>query len=211
MENYGSLLIKEAHYFLNLAERGAFEVVDNLNSGMIILSQDQDKLKDLPTWNSLQLGLPLLFCFYHGLELLCKGIVLKNIKDDSDLEEKMKEFSKQHHFSQILKDLKPNNDGQQEFVDSLKRVTSSEVPWSYLFHSQNSTTRTSVDAFDKWYMILKYPFDKDGGQYDRGSLRSVTLFGDPIGEEEDGLETWRCLMKEIKTIRASIKYFRLSE
>ena len=87
--------------------------------------EDSWKLYDFETrWNDSNIGIPLLFNFYHGMELIMKGI----------LSEEGVAFPKVHSLDDLVSELKENViEIPLGIFQIFKKYTSNKSPFNYLF------------------------------------------------------------------------------
>lgn len=135
--------------YLHLSECICEQIISSRNRYMIVSREDisWEEYETKTKWNDANMAIPLLFNFYHGLELMLKGFVLFSEKSGSQLD---------HKITELYKKFLAGYTDQQELIFLLRRyIDKSALPELLLdFVSQN---RLSVDQF---YESLRYPYNK---------------------------------------------------
>ncbi len=168
---------KTSLYYLNLVEAVINETIKQGNIHSVISNFDisEKKYRHETKWSDHNIVIPILYDFYHGLELLLKGFILfaKN-SDDVKLN---------HNIELLLENFTTLYSNQKCLIDLLKKYiskTPSIEPLKNFFKENNITT-------DKFYEALRYPVNKKlTKEYDHIKL---------MYHGEDGLE----FFKELKT------------
>lgn len=143
-----------AYQFLQMARESINDMEKQGNSTSIWYdASDQKKTRyeddweeyELKTrWNDMNVGVPILFNFYHGLELYMKGL----LQTQNLLPPK-----KNHDLVKLYQIIRANQDKfTSEIIVLLEKHLGSENPFNEFF-SDNSLTP------DKFYHCLKYPED----------------------------------------------------
>ncbi|WP_274475610.1 HEPN domain-containing protein [Mangrovimonas aestuarii] len=97
-------------------------------------------------WNDLNIGIPILFNFFHGIELILKGLI---IHCGGEL------VGKNHKLTNLLENLKNTpNAPSDSLIEHFKNVLHNNE-LSDFFTLNNKT----VDSF---YILFKYPEEKNG-------------------------------------------------
>lgn len=106
-------------------------------------------------WNDNNIGIPILFNFYHGLELFMKGLLeLKKINFDTN-----------HNLHQLYQTIKNNEQVyDKEIVNRLKKNIF-DFDELRVFFNDNK-----IDA-SKFYECFKYPISKNNFNFYYGSIR----------------------------------------
>ena len=140
-----------AYQFWNLTREAIMEMEKQGNKQMIfsdhdpnLTEEDSWKLYEHKTrWNDFSLGVPVLFNFYHGLELIMKGL-LQHIGELPN--------RATHNLSEYYKIINNNSDAfSGELVQLIKSFVSEENPFQDFFNENNG----SVDDF---YLFLRLRF-----------------------------------------------------
>jgi hypothetical protein len=138
-------------------------------------------------WNDFNIGVPILFNFYHGLELCMKGLLIEIGKLPED---------KTHNLNGYFKII-TENEAQfiPEIHNSIEKVLNTNNPFFDFFKSNNSNV-------DKYYQLLKYPESSNG--------KKSYLHGEVRGKEEIGLKNFKSLKDSCIEIEDSIiKWFSI--
>jgi hypothetical protein len=135
-------------------------------------------------WNDFNIGVPILFNFYHGLELCMKGLLQEIGKLPTN---------KNHKLSGYFKIISENNSVFiPEIIASIGKVLNSENPFYDFFKSNNSNV-------DNYYQLLRYPESVKGNNFLHGEIR---------GREQIGLNNFNSIKNScIEIEKAIIKWF----
>ncbi|TXE15278.1 HEPN domain-containing protein [Seonamhaeicola algicola] len=137
-------------------------------------------------WNDFNVGVPILYNFYHGLELCMKGL-LQEIN-------KFPTSKKTHSLTSYFEIIKENKKSFiPEIIHSIDKVLNNENSFSSFFESNNSNV-------DSYYQLLRYPESYKGNEiYFHGEIR---------GKEKIGLKNFESIYKSCVDIEKSIiKWF----
>ena len=154
------------------------------NRTMIITDADgeksnSDKYEQQTRWSDFNIGVPILFNFYHGLELMLKGLILEY---GQSLE------SKDHKLSQLLIKLKSGDSVPSDKIIQIFEKYVNHGPFFEFFKSNDLNT-------DNFYELLKYPESKKNKQFRFYEIR---------GTEERGLACFREIRLDIQKLREEI-------
>lgn len=109
-------------------------------------------------WNDQNIGIPILFNFYHGLELFMKGLLeLKNINFDTN--------HNLHQLYQVIKDNEQVFD--KKIVNRLKKKI-------FDFEELKDFFNDNKINVSKFYDCFKYPVSNSNINYYYGSVRGKT-------------------------------------
>ncbi|APY10178.1 hypothetical protein BWZ22_02530 [Seonamhaeicola sp. S2-3] len=135
-------------------------------------------------WNDFNIGVPILFNFYHGLELCMKGLLQEIGKLPTN---------KHHKLSDYFQIISENNSVFiPEIIVSIGKVLNSENPFYDFFKSNNSNV-------DNYYQLLRYPESVKGNNFLHGEIR---------GREQIGLNNFNSIKNScIEIEKAIIKWF----
>ena len=171
--------------YLHLVEVVIVEMKTQGNPSFIITDynaeltdeQSWEKFEEITKWSDFNLGVPLLFNFYHGIELVMKGLIAKN---DVNLKPKT------HLLSYLFGKLNTINGVTPDLKKIIEKYISvkEQNPFSKFFTSNNTTP-------DKYYTFLKYPIENS---------RSIS-FANIRGNDELGIERFTSIYDDIKTIK----------
>jgi hypothetical protein len=113
-------------------------------------------------WNDFNIGVPILFNFYHGLELCMKGLLQ---------EVGIKPTNKTHKLNGYFKLIKENKSlFIPEIITSIGKVLDENNPFSEFFKSNNSNV-------DNYYQLLRYPESIKGDDFLHGEIRGKEKIG----------------------------------
>ena len=132
-------------------------------------------------WNDINLGVPILFNFYHGLELYMKGLLqVHNLLPSQ----------RNHDLSNLFKIISENQDKfSSEIIMLIDKYLSTKNPFNE-FLSDNCLTP------DQFYHCLKYPEDLKGNQFKFTKIR---------GNEIAGLQRFCVIRDDTINLRRAIK------
>jgi hypothetical protein len=107
-------------------------------------------------WSDFNLVIPLLFNFYHGLELLLKGFICaKNIQ-----------IEQSHKLSKLLLDFKDNFQNCELTLYFEKYIEQNKLP-----NVLSEFCSTSGISIDDYYQALKYPEGTSGSHFQHYPLQ----------------------------------------
>ncbi|MBL4708519.1 MAG: hypothetical protein JKY48_08795 [Flavobacteriales bacterium] len=176
-----------ASNFLDLSESIITQMIKSGNPAGSFISSDpketlEERHKESVRWSDQNVAIPLLFNFYHGLELTLKGML-------SPIGKIPKE--KSHKLSYLLEVLENNSEVNSNFSTIVKKYSGIDNQFSPLF-KKNALTG------DQFYQIFKYPELSQEKQFDFSSIHhqeeiSLDMFielKDNIGEIHRLKEQW---------------------
>jgi len=136
-------------------------------------------------WNDVNIGVPILFNFYHGLELCMKGLLQEIEKLPTNKTHKLTDY-----FELILENASlfiP------EILTSIGKVMNANDPF-YFFKSNNSN-------LDNYHELLRYPESKKGNLFSHNEIRR---------KGETGIKNFRTIKNRCVEIENAIKkWFKL--
>jgi len=124
-------------------------------------------------WNANSIGIPVLFNFYHGLELFMKGFM----DNDRILCEKS------HTLTSLYKDLRTSNSAPESVLYVLKKILFSKNNKLHQFFKDNDE-KNGIDSF---YLSLKYPIQNNAEVVKSKVIR------------ENGYESYEAVFKLVKS------------
>lgn len=132
-------------------------------------------------WNDFKIGVPLLFNYYHGLELLMKGL----LQETNNLPPK-----NTHKLSDYYELIKTNQHAYSvKLVDLIGQFITESNPFKDFFLCNGG----DVNDF---YLMLRYPTkNKDSEEYQFKEIR---------GKGENGLVKWLQLRENTINIKKEI-------
>jgi hypothetical protein len=177
----GSSYISIGYNFLQLATNSIDELLAQGNRSLIMTSGNKSdeeawrEYEEKTKWNDQNVAIPILFNFFHGTELILKGLILHcggTLKTTHRLT---------GHLEQLRKCPNPPH---KAVLDHLQKIITKNGLEDF-FKINNS----SVDSF---YELFRYPEMKNGEEIEFWMLR---------GKEELGINRF----KEIRLLASSVK------
>ena len=164
------------------------EKIDNVslvfsNHDPSISKEESWEIYDHKTrWNDFKIGVPILFNYYHGLELLMKGL----LQETNTLPKK-----NNHKLSSYFELIKQNQHKYSaELVDLIGQFINESSPFNDFFTSNNG----SVNDF---YLMLRYPTTlKQDTEYRFKEIR---------GTDKKGMKKWIQLKENTINIKTEIE------
>jgi len=143
--------------FLSLAE----EVCKELSKAGNVHIAITDKLlangeyEEMTKWSDFSIGIPVLFNFFHGVELLLKGFIAlsKQVPPHHRLTELLENFENRYPLTKV-----------GELIKSYTKCLNPQSPLSRFF-------TTNGISIDDWYHALKYPDFKGRQQFSHFELK----------------------------------------
>ncbi|QXP59712.1 hypothetical protein [Olleya sp. HaHaR_3_96] len=140
-----------SYQFWTLTKESINEMKKQGNKSLIMSPYDPDetdeefrkKYYQKTKWNDFNIGVPVLFNFYHGLELCMKGL----LQEIEQFPLKKKNHGLTSYYELIIKN---RTKFTPELINSLDKVLNSENSFSDFFNSNNSNV-------DNYYQLLRYP------------------------------------------------------
>lgn len=146
-------------HFFNVVQNICEKIIENKNERIIVCNSDtpMEELNDKTKWSDQKIVVPVLFNFYHALEILIKGFLIIDAPDkmkpkhsiehlvssfenvyihESVLVKMLKKYTHQSQLPMLLKGfLKKNNLSVSQLYEALR----------YPLDSQFDTVRTYID------------------------------------------------------------------
>jgi hypothetical protein len=166
-----------AFYYLKLVHVSLEQSLQQGNRWSVTASSpiELDDYDEQTKWSDFNIIVPVLFDFYHGLELLLKGFVLLRQPESPQLD---------HRIEELLAKFQCSYPDQVQltciFAKYIKDKTSVEVLRDFFDSNKCST--------NKFYEVLRYPSDKNlASQFSHHCLKyrqagSLPFFKDLIGD-----------------------------
>jgi hypothetical protein len=178
-----------AFQYLDLSENVASLISENGNK--LFSSQKGWSLEDLEEehkkatkWTDYNHGIPVIFNFYHGIELLLKGFVIAENKQ-----------IKGHKLTSLFNKTKELHPDAPFFPKIEKYLNITTIPDIIKNFFQSSSSQ-----IDEWYQSLKYPESFNGKLFEHDELQC---------QQEKGAELYKDLSHDIHEIRiTAVKYAR---
>ena len=169
-------------YYLKLVEAVADQMVIQGNPCVVISDNpiSPDDYEEQTKWSDHNISLPLLYDFYHGLELLLKGFVLLT---DTAQNPKL-----DHKIEQLFDKFKTQFCNEIELIKILGKYISNNLNIEPLksFFSNNNTTA------NMFYQALRYPYDVKFNEFRHIDLKY---------RGSDGVRFYRELIDDIRRLR----------
>lgn len=180
-ENRAISFWKIGEQFLRLSNVAAKNLVANNNPYLTLTDSIEESEQEME-WSDHNIAIPLLFNFYHGIELMLKGFLAFNEVQ-----------CRNHKFSNLIRDFERDL-GSNDFLDLVKKHTIKLNKKSFIsdFNTENSIN------IDDWYQSLKYPEMNN----DRTIFHSRLQFNG-----QHALEFWQEIANDsLELIRLSRKF-----
>ena len=143
------------------------------------------RFRKATNWTDYNLGVPVIFNFYHGIELILKGLLVATDQG-----------SKNHKITAQLQTVKESC-GKEDFLDFAGKYLSPETVPEII----KRFIDLSEANIDEWYQAYKYPDNITG---DKQYLHHTLM-----RQGEDGAALFAELKEDIKNLRvAFVAYAR---
>lgn len=170
--------------FLQLSSFTSEKIAKSGNKS-IILSNRPLSIREIDRktkWSDLSISIPVLFNFYHGIELILKGYIIFSNNEDRTT----------HRISNLLEYISEQIGKDNEFIILLDKYINPKENIISDFLTKNNIN------IDNWYQALKYPESNQRIKYNHFSLK---YGGDRT------IEFWQELSKDsLEIIRLARKY-----
>lgn len=179
--------------FFSLVENSLFETINQGNKWIITSEKEIrfDEYAKETSWSDHQIIIPVLFNFYHGLELFLKGL----LQFDSDFELKAK-----HSIEGLRSKFIKNNPSEKNLCNFLKKYTHRGHLPEIL---KNFLDKNNI-SINQLYEALRYPTDS--------SFATLRSYLQVKYKGEDGINFFKELVQDIQKARKSaVKYGRSFE
>ncbi|TLP73233.1 HEPN domain-containing protein [Maribacter sp. ACAM166] len=133
-----------------------------------------DEYKSKTRWNDLNIGVPLLFNFYHGLELLLKGI----------LQEEGVSLKPTHKLNELFSEISNDMNLPDSLISPIKKYIDTTNQFQEVFRMNNSSP-------NQYHLLLRYPENKN----------KTHIFSKIRGQEKIGLNNFIELKEDIDKIK----------
>ena len=150
--------------------------------------EEEKRINEIFTRNDNNIRIPVMFNFYHGLELFMKGLLeLENISLDKT----------NHNLKDLYKIIKEN---ESRYPVSLIQVLKKHI---YNQKSYNPFFKDNDMNVNDFYIGLKYPQNRDGSKkYNYASIR---------GKQEQTLKIYLAINDAIIELKEEMQKWRLSK
>ncbi|MBY6346521.1 hypothetical protein E5C31_11165 [Providencia rettgeri] len=169
-----------AEQFLRLSHLTANKLVQGGNCSKLVLCDTDAEVEasiERQDWADHSIAMPILFNFFHGIELTLKGLIY----------EKQADRIKAHGLSDFMNLFLQEYPEEVEIRDLLDKYIR-HIPKKSALHRYLNKNRVSID---QWYLFLKYPEDNNKKPYD------ITMFYD---EGSDSLKFWENISQDSHNI-----------
>lgn len=182
-----SPLIAFSHKYFQLTENCLFELINSKNKHSIWTDFDENITEEesynlyieKAKWSDFRIIEPLLFNFYHAIELVLKGILALNNE----------EFKTNHSLESLcnkaILHLEKAEKLKEILIKYCKLSNNESNNLLSIFYKENNLTPS------KYYIILKYPFDSNN-EYSYFKIHYL---------KDKGVDFAKELLEDIKTIK----------
>ena len=181
------------YQFWNLV-RESINEMEKINNVNLLISSYKPKISDKERreiyaektkWNDFRIGVPVLFNYYHGLELLMKGLL-----QEINAVPRKKSHDLTEYYAQIIFN-------QNKLTPEIIKTTGQFLKKANLFEKFFTDNGSSVDKF---YIMLRYPGPVNGNvHFDFQHIQ---------GTDKKGLEKWLSLRDNTVEIKKEIENWK---
>ena len=181
------------YQFWNLVRESINEMEKIKNVSLLISGHDSnisdaeswEIYEEKTKWNDFKIGVPVLFNYYHGLELLMKGLL-----QEINVEPRKKNHKLTEYYAQIIVH---ESKFTVEIINTLGQFLKKNNRFEKFFTDNGG----SVDDF---YIMLRYP----------GPIKENVHFGfrNIRGTDKKGLEKWLLLRDNTIEIKKGIEKWK---
>lgn len=181
------------YQFWNLVRESINEMEKNNNASLIISGHDPnisneeswDIYEEKTKWNDFRIGVPVLFNYYHGLELLMKGLL-----QEVNVVPRKKNHKLTEYYAQII-------DNKNKFTPEIINIIGKFLKKSNRFEIFFTDNGGSVDDF---YKMLRYPGPiEENIHFEFRHIR---------GTDKKGLDKWLKLRDNTVEIKKEIENWK---
>jgi hypothetical protein len=156
--------------YFHIVQSVVGETIKQGNIFIVIMSEpiSEDTFEQETKWSDHNLIIPVLFDFYHGLEVVLKGFIIASEHP----------FEKTHRLSNLLSDFEVYFPNQSLATLAGKYIKQGQLP--------NILASFCVDngmTIDDYYQALKYPESTTGSIYQHDILKNRGELGLPFFKE----------------------------
>jgi hypothetical protein len=156
--------------YFHIVESVVHETIRQGNIFIVIMKEpiSEDTLMQETKWSDHNLIIPVLFDFYHGLEVILKGFIIASGNS----------VNKTHNLSTHLHDFETFFPNQTLSILVGKYIKQDQLPTMLSsFCAENGIT------IDDWYQALKYPESTSGDIFQHDVLKNKGESGIPFFKE----------------------------
>ena len=173
-------------HFLLLAEGASGQLIKLRNPTSVVSDkvQSEESIVQATIWSDQHIGEPILFNFFHGIEVLLKGFIAEKCA-----------VPKKHELTILLAVFESQYGHSSKFGSLIRDwliVATNPTPWSK-FLIENEI------LVDDWYLALKYP-ENEGKVFNHQALKSELAVAIPF---------WTALHVAAGTIRTAAVQFSI--
>lgn len=171
--------------FLNLAQASASQLVENNNRKWVTsctpISNDDYNIQT--QWSDFHIAIPILFNFYHGIELVLKFLISEN-----------QEIGRNHNILEMIDTVDTIYKDceyylEVEKITSIIKKSTNDIPKNSIINKFLENNNIGIDL---WYQFLKYPLDTKGNIFKHNDL---------INNQESVLDFWREIIKYCQELK----------
>jgi hypothetical protein len=183
-----------AHNFFNLTENVMNEMIIQGNRTQVISDvvqgmtdeKEENIFKHRIRWSDIKIGIPLMFNFYHGIELFLKGL----------LQEKDIEVKSSHNLESLYQLVKSNDEKfTREIIDLMKKHIHNAYHYNPFFNDNNLSAKD-------FYIAFKYPVSNTGQRFNYQKIR---------GQEKISLEVYKNILQGIIDLKQALINWKMGD
>jgi len=161
--------------YLHLVEAVIAEIIAQRNADIVVPDKENswDQYERATRWSDHRLVIPVLFDFYHGIEVILKGFLVATGAPPGA----------NHKLSQLVAAFEQENPGH-----AIGAITRKYIVQDHLPEVLASFCKTSRITIDDYYQALKYPQSTHGNVYQHYPLKY---------KGEEGVPFFKDLAKDI--------------
>jgi len=163
----GSSYISVGYNFLQISINSIEQMIIQGNKTLVISNLEEIRndgwaeYHEKTKWNDQNIGIPVLFNFFHGFELILKGLI---VVSGGDL------VNNSHRLDGLLKKLKScSKPPHKNILDHFEKILTNNGLESFF-----KINNTNVNSF---YELFKYPEFKNGQSIDFSSIKGLEKVG----------------------------------
>jgi hypothetical protein len=180
--------IPMAFTFWNLVRNSVEEMEKQGNKSSVKSTYEESvDFRKLTKWNDQNIGIPVLFSFYHGLELYMKGLLEVNEID----------IKPTHNLKQLYENVKENEKAySQEIISLLKEQVCNASTY-------NPFLEDNDEDVSKFYDFYRYPHSKN--------MEKIYSYKQIRGKEQQTLQIYNAVRKATIDLQNAIVNWRCKE
>ena len=179
--------------FLNLAQASASQLVENNNRKWVTSCTPISNCDyNIQTqWSDFNIAIPILFNFYHGIELVLKFL----ISEKQEMDKNHRILDMLNAVDEIYKDCE--NYADVKDILFIIKTSTTDIPKNSIINKFLENNNVGIDL---WYQFLKYPLD---------TKENIFKHNDLINNQESVLDFWREIIKccqELKELSQKLNW-----